>query len=485
MNKLRVFENDNEYIEFSAESAEILVCRHILRSQNDDNAAFILNNADPMWFRTEERKDLFKIAKKYWEVRETIPSDEMWKQFFKNKKYSEKEDKLLKEYNDILNFKEDELDHVMVNNAIKEYIRTKATYFAIFNNIEKLETTGDISDLLPQLEKILQLDISEDLGIEYFENLDNHIADLTKPNEKVPFMFTELDKRTYGGLPAKDTCLFIILAQPGLGKSQFMMNVAYNWIMNNKKVLMLTLEMSEYMYSRRMDALFADVDVNKLRENASVIQSRVKGVKARIPNALLHIKEFPTGTLSSGMLKQYIKKLKQQKNFVPDIIFVDYLNIMRSNSNNASQSMYEKCARIAEDLRAISSEMKIPIVTATQSNRSGTTGGYPGENIDMSNVSESSGISATCDAMIALYRQEGDRENGILNVKILKNRLGRGVDERFKLYMDNTTLKISDWGMESTINDDVLGSVEATSVETKKLPKNDNDESHNSEIEEI
>lgn len=369
MQKIKVYENDNDFIDFPAETAEILLCKQLLNPINFDYIPFIVNNFEPNWLRTEERKDLFKIARKYYEVRETYPSKATMYQIFKNKRYEAKEDKLLREYENIVNFNEAELDDKLVVNTIKAFIKSKSIYFAILDNVESIENTGEIGDLLAKFEKIIQLDLSDDLGIEYFENIDNHIKDLLNKQNKVKFNLTDLDKYTYGGLPSDDTCLFIIMAQPGLGKSMLMANMAYNWIMQNKKVLIISLEMSENMYSKRFDALFTDINPNEIQNHIPELRKRVKGVKAGVPNSLLQIKEFPTGTLTSAMLKQYLKKLKQQKNFVPEIIFVDYLNIMKPNGSNANMSLYEKGERVAEDLRAISSEMKIPVVSAVQSNR--------------------------------------------------------------------------------------------------------------------
>ena len=369
MNKIKVFENENEYIEFSAESAEVLLCKQLLNPINFDYAPFIINHFNPNWLRTEERKDLFKIARKFFEVRESIPSEATMKEIFKNKKYEEKETELLEEYEKIINFDEKSLDEKLVGNTIKTFIKSKCIYFAILDNVQKIEADGEIGDLLSKFEQIIQLDMSDDLGVEYFENLDKHIEDLLNKTNRLPFGLTELDKVTYGGLPTDDTCLFVIMAQPGLGKSMLMANIAYNWILKNKKVLIVSLEMSENMYSRRFDSLFTNINPNLLPDHTSELKSIVKGVKAGTPNALLQIKEFPTGTLTTAMLKQYLKKLKTQKKFEPDIIFVDYLNIMRPNGANSSISLYEKGEKTAEDLRAMSSEMKIPIVTAVQSNR--------------------------------------------------------------------------------------------------------------------
>jgi replicative DNA helicase len=194
-----------------------------------------------------------------------------------------------------------------------------------------------------------------------------------------------------------------------------------------------------------MDGLFSDLNVNRLKENVGLLKSRVKGVKSNIPEGSLRIKEFPTGTFNSAMLKQFLKKLKATKNWEPNIIFVDYLNIMRPNGNNMNMGLYEKCARISEELRAISCMLKVPIVSAVQANRSHSGSGYAGADIDMSNVSESSGITATADALMALFQLEGERDLGRINLKILKNRLGGYLDKIIPFKVNYETLKMEDW----------------------------------------
>ena len=463
MNKIKIPVNENDFIEFSADTAEILLCKQFLNPISTDYTQFIFDNFNKEWLKNQERKDLFSIAKIYWEKKDSnIPSEETMKQIFKNAKFAGNEERLLKEYDSIVNFNESAIDPSLIKETLKSFIKGKSIYFAIMENLDTLNNEGEVGNLLSRFEQIVQLDLSDDLGIEYFENFDNHCNDLTKKNDKTPFGFKWLDDQTYGGLPTHDTCLFVVMAKPGFGKSQFMMNIAANWIANNKKVLMISLEMSETMYSRRMDGLFSNLNINRLRDNIDELKSRVKGFKANVPDALLRIKEFPTGTLTPAMLKQYLKKLKLTKNFVPDIIFVDYLNIMKPNGNNAGTlSLYEKAGRIAEELRAISSKMKIPIVTATQQNRGAN--GYAGEEIGMDSVSESSCISATADAMVAIWGNDGDREAGIKRLKILKNRLGKGVDSSTQLRENKESLRMIDGEDDASVNDDVFGDVKDAS----------------------
>jgi archaellum biogenesis ATPase FlaH len=445
MNSIRVRLDDEKCMEFSEDGSEMLLLKQLLNPVKADYAPFIIDNFEKRWLKTESHKSLFEIGQAFWRKYQKAPSKKTMQMLFQNKKYEQLQDKLERDYSSIVEFNEEELEPDMVKGVITTFVKNRSIQFAIYDNMSTLETTGEnsgMNDMIDKLEKAVNLDLNTDLGVEYFDNFNNHCAALCSKESKTPFGFKQLDMWTYGGIPNDDTCMIIIMAQPGLGKSQFMMNIAANWVKMDKKVLMLSLEMSEQMYSKRMSAIFADMEVNSLGDSIEDVKRLVMGMKAGLPHAKLQIKEYPTGTMSASMLKQYLKKLEQEKKFKPDIIFVDYLNIMKPNNVNQNMSLYEKCAKISEELRAISCERKIPIISAVQQNRS--KGGYAGENLDLSDVSESSGISATCDAMYGLFVLDGDRENEQINVKIIKNRLGGHVGDCFRLFSSRTSLKMGD-----------------------------------------
>ena len=171
---------------------------------------------------------------------------------------------------------------------------------------------------------------------------------------------------------------------------------------------MISLEMSEQMYSRRMSALFSDINVNQLKEHTEILKKRVSTTKLNIPSARLYIKQYSPNEFNSIKLKNYLHKLKETKQFVPDLIIVDYLNIMTTNGSAAGMKSYERVGAISKELRSVSIETKLPILSATQSNRGNS--GYAGEDISMNNTSDSSAINMDADAIFALYQLEGERE---------------------------------------------------------------------------
>lgn len=449
--------DDTEIMELSEETIERIVCKQLLNPCSLDNTAFVRQHFHPGWFQNGNIKELFSFLLKYWKRYESAPSLTLVNEILMNDHFEENRSVLKKLVNELFEFKEETLNPKFVQDSIIDFTKGRAVYHAILDNIEDIENRGDIRNCLSRLEDIVKIGISDDLGIEYFENLNNHIKDLTNKESRTPFNWKEWDKFTYGGIPVGEACLFMIMAQPGLGKSQVMMNIGYNWLLQNKNVLMVSLEMSEKMYSRRMSALFTDINVNALKDHTEVVLKRVTTTKLSIPGARLYIKQYSPNEFNSAKLKHLLNKYKELKGFVPDLIIVDYLNIMSPNGNSNGMKSYERVGAISKELRSVSIETKIPIVSATQANRGNS--GYAGEEISMNNTSDSSAINMDADAIFALYQLEGERELGRINIKILKNRLGGFVETIFPMSVNYETLKITDWDGSGEVDTDVSNEV--------------------------
>lgn len=479
MNKLQTIENEDNYLDLSKDNAVLLLCKQFVKPLNSEFAIFIFNNVNPLWLDNKHYQNIFKISKKYWETYQNIIPIELLKQCFNNSRFkSEDTIELNNSLDSIVSFNDSSFSEKFIKDTLIKTTRNLGMQYSIIYNLEALSKNKDgvAWRLFNDFGKFYQLDIDENLGVEYFENFDEHCNKLAEGiNNKIPFNWNKFDKYTYGGLPKNDTCLFLLMAQPGLGKSMFMINMGYQFALQGKKVLFISLEMSEHEYSKRFDGLFSDLDINTLKDNLDTLKVSVKNAKINAPTAQIRIKEFPTGTLTTGMLKQFLDKLEKTTEFVPEIIFVDYLNIMKPNGYNTSMSLYEKCGKIAEELRALSSEKKIPCISAIQSNRSGSGGGYPGEDIDIGNASESSGIVATADALFALYQLENERDIDRINVKILKNRLGSNVGTKFPMRIDynGKSLKVSDWEDDTSIKDDLFENAVEVSAPTPRIKENE------------
>lgn len=423
--------------------AEKLILKQLIKPETTDSSYFIFTNFNEEWFKKNENSELFKVLKAYYAKYQTFPSRNIINKIVSSSRYESIKFELDKTIDDIYEIKEEDYNKTYLQDMIVRFTKERAIYFTVLNNIETIEKHGDLGTCFQKFEEIAKYDLNSDLGIEYFENLNKHVDKLAKPDMKLSTGIKGLDKVLYGGLPVDDTCLFLFMAQPGLGKSMFMANIAANWILMNKKVLIITLEMSEHMYSMRMDSIFSDININKLKDAPENLLKRIKALKLGVPAAQLQIKEFPTGTCSALMIKQYIKKLKEIRGFEPDLIVVDYLNIMKANNGSKQSGLYEKGKFIAEELRALSGEYHTPVLSAIQANRGNS--GFANKEIDIDNSAESAGIPATADAMIGVFQLEGEREAGKINLKVLKNRLGGFVGNIINLEVNYETLKISDW----------------------------------------
>lgn len=344
---------------------------------------------------------------------------------------------------DIYQLKDKKFDHQYIRDCILKYIKSRAIYTTILDNIDYIQNNNDVSKIIPSLQNTMKIGFQQDIGTDYFQSIQQHIQQLQSKEARTPFLWKDWDRYTYGGIPKNQGCLFMIMAKPGLGKSQVLMNIGYNWLQQNKNVLMISLEMSQKMYSSRMSALFSDICVNELSDNTQILQKKLQLFK-KCHSSRLIIKQYSPNQFNSTKLKNLMQKLQQSKNFVPDLIIVDYLNIMATNGPSYHLKSYQRVGNISKQLRAVSVETKIPILSATQTNRSGS-GGYSTEDISMSDTSDSASINMDADALFALFQMDGDRQAGRLNVKILKNRLGGFVDSIFLMYSDYTTLKITDW----------------------------------------
>lgn len=461
-------------LELPQETIEKLVCRQLFHLDNTETLNLIRNFFNLKYYNNEDLKILHTIGVNYWKIYNKPPTTATIQTVLKNDKYKEKSEKLLNLKKQIDNLTD--FDPKYVQDTILNFIKGRSVYYTILDNIDYITSTNDVSRIMPRLEDTMKISISDDIGIEYFENLNNHINEMTTKEVRIPFLWKTWDMYTYGGIPENDGCLFVIMAQPGLGKSQMMMNIGYNWLMQDKNVLMVSLEMSEKMYSARMDALFADICVNEIKDNTDKLAKRVKLMKSTHSNARLYIKQYSPNEFNSNKLKNLLDKLQKTKNFKPDLIVVDYLNIMGTNGPSYGMKSYDRIGMITKELRAVSVETKIPILSATQANRG--NGGYStDDSISMDNTSQSSAINMDADCLFALYQGKGDRQSGILHVKILKNRLGGFVDRNFIMMVDYNTLKITEneQGIENDLSDTIGDSFEQSV----------NGENNNKEVEEI
>jgi replicative DNA helicase len=303
------------------------------------------------------------------------------------------------------------------------------------------------------LSEALGVAFDVNIGHDYIDNAEERFEFYNRVEEKLPFDTENFNKITKGGLP--DKTLNIALAGTGVGKSLFMCHVAANALLQGKNVLYITLEMAEERIAERIDANLLDIPIDQLDKlPKTMFTEKVTGLAKKTVGKLI-VKEYPTGSAHVGHFRALLKELKLKRSFIPDIIFVDYLNICASSrmkSMGGAINSYTYVKAIAEELRGLAVEFEVPLVSATQTTRSGFGNSDPG----LEDTSESFGLPATADLMFALISNEELENAGHIMVKQLKNRYNDPSKyKRFVVGIDRSKMRLYDVDpVDQTLVDD-------------------------------
>jgi replicative DNA helicase len=326
----------------------------------------------------------------------------------------------------------------------EKFCQEKAVYNAVLGAISILDGKDKSKDkgAIPAiLSDALAVSFDTTVGHDYLENSDARFDFYHRKEERIPFDLEYFNKITKGGLPAKT--LNIALAGTGVGKSLFMCHVAAGAMVQGKNALYITLEMAEEKIAERIDANLLNVTLDDLMDlPKEMYDKKVAKVREKTTGKLI-IKEYPTASASATHFRTFLNELNLKQSFIPDIIFVDYLNICCSSRIKAGANInsYTYVKSIAEELRGLAVEYNVPIVSATQTTRSGFTSSDPG----LEDTSESFGLPATADLMFALISSEELEELGQIMVKQLKNRYNDpGYYKRFTLGVDRSKMRLYD-----------------------------------------
>ena len=348
-------------------------------------------------------------------------------------------------------------DEWMVDST-ESWCRKQAIYNALMESVSI--ANGDDAqkseDAIPSiLSDALAVSFDSNVGHDYIENADERWEFYHKKEDKIPFDIELLNTITKGGMPKKT--LNIALAGTGVGKSLFMCHVGASCLMMGKNVLYITCEMAEEKIAERIDANLLNVNIQDLTDlPRDVFENKVSKLATKTQGSLV-IKEYPTASAHAGHFRALLNELKLKKNFTPDIIFIDYLNICASSRLRAGSNVnsYTLVKSIAEELRGLAVEFNVPIVSATQTTRSG----YGNSDVAITDTSESFGLPATADLMLALISTEELEELGQIMVKQLKNRYNdAGRHKRFVVGIDRAKMRLYD--CEQSAQEDILDSGE-------------------------
>jgi len=325
----------------------------------------------------------------------------------------------------------------------EKWCQDRAIYLALMESIKIADGSDDkkSADAIPSiLSDALGVSFDNHIGHDYIDDYEERYESYHRVETKVPFDLDFFNKITKGGLPNKT--LNIALAGTGVGKSLFMCHVASSVLLQGRNVLYITMEMAEEKIAERIDANLLNVDIQTLSQLPKIMfENKITDLSKKTQGKLI-VKEYPTASAHAGHFRALLNDLALKKAFRPEIIFIDYLNICTSQRfRNASVNSYTMVKSIAEELRGLAVEFNVPLVSATQTTRSG----YGSSDVDLTDTSESFGLPATADLMFALISTEELEEQNQIMVKQLKNRYyDPTLNKRFVVGIDRAKMRLYD-----------------------------------------
>ena len=342
-----------------------------------------------------------------------------------------------------------ELDWLV--DTTEKWCQDRAIYLALMESIKIADGSDQKKDAgaIPSiLSDALAVSFDNHIGHDYIDDYEERYESYHRVETKVPFDLDFFNKITKGGLPNKT--LNIALAGTGVGKSLFMCHVASSVLLQGRNVLYITMEMAEEKIAERIDANLLNVDIQQLAQLPKIMfENKITDLSKKTQGKLI-VKEYPTASAHAGHFRALLNDLALKKAFRPEVIFIDYLNICTSQRfRNASVNSYTMVKSIAEELRGLAVEFNVPLVSATQTTRSG----YGSSDVDLTDTSESFGLPATADLMFALISTEELEEANQIMVKQLKNRYyDPTLNKRFVVGIDRAKMRLYNVEQEAQNN---------------------------------
>ena len=410
---------------------------------NEDYCRKVLQFIKPDYFDIKEERVVFEEIINFVDKYKKIPTKTSLEIEIDNRKdFNEVEhDKVVKL---IQSLNSDEVDFDWLVDTTEKFCKDKAIYNAVVEGIQIIDGKDKkrTADAIPSiLTDALAVSFDNAVGHDYFDDSEKRFDFYHKVEERIPFDLDFFNKITKGGLPPKT--LNIALAGTGVGKSLFMCHVAASCLAQGKNVLYITLEMAEERIAERIDANLMNISMEDLHDLPKKMFDDKIGKIQKKTNGKLIVKEYPTASAHSAHFRGLIKELAIKRTFKPDIVFIDYLNICASSRFKGATNVnsYSYIKSVAEELRGLAVECGIPIMSATQTTRSGFTS----SDLGLEDTSESFGLPATADFMFALISNEEMEELGQILVKQLKNRYNDPtVNKRFVLGIDRAKMRLYD-----------------------------------------
>ena len=400
--------------------------------------ASIIDYIKPIYFKNKDIKVIFGIISDFYEKRSTKPTVTEIKSYLITEELKTSLKNVVQLFNNIeKNLNPDEL----ATNT-ETFLKEKAVYhnmMEVVDDINKSEV--DTSKILEKFEKACSLSLTTEIGLDLFTDIDRVITDLNSQENYISSGWKWLDDRIGGGFLEQGRSLYLFAGETNIGKSIFLGNVAVNMANQGKTVLLVSLEMPELVYAKRLCSSVSKIPLSQLRIESESLKNQINEYCIENPNSKLIIKEFPPATITANHLKAFVKKLIQ-KGIHIDAIVLDYVNLLRSTTGDSS---YERIKICTEQLRALSYTFSCPIISATQLNREGYETSDPG----LKTISESIGLAMTGDVILSIWQEDTDKELGVIKMGFMKNRFGPNFGH-CAMRIDYSTLTITE---DEHIND--------------------------------
>jgi replicative DNA helicase len=393
-------------------------------------------------FNDKNIRSIINIIKDYYIKRNEIPSLTEIKAYLSNADLKECFKKVVSSIEELLNIKFNR-DELFENT--ETFLKERGIFNTLLEAAQQMDKGSlDSSALLQKVEKAVGINLSPSIGMNLLEDVDHFIHELSKNESKISSGWKWLDEKIGGGFLENGRALYIFIGETNVGKSIFLGNVAANVALQGKTSLIVSLEMSEIMYGMRFASKLTKIPMFELRSDLNNLKSQLLDVKRQNNKAKILIKEFPPSTITPPQIGSYLGKL-QQRGIKVDCLVLDYLNLMDSTKGT---NMYERIKYISEQLRAISYKFNIPIISASQVNRSGMNK----ENPSLDTISEGMSLAHTADCIFNIWQKDDDKDMGLINMGIAKNRFGPNFGST-ALKIDYTTLTLEEENIKSDINE--------------------------------
>lgn len=415
----------------------------LYKSLTDDTyLASIIDYVKPEYFKSKDIKNIFSVIKDFYSSRGTRPNvteikahlttDEL-KNSFKIAVSN------IKDFDKTYN-----VDELTANT--EAFLQQKAVYTTMLETVDDI-TKGKVSTaaVLEKFQTACNISLATNIGLDIFENAAAIVDNLNTEERYISSKWKWLDKKMGGGFLENGRALYVFAGETNIGKSIFLGNVAVNMAAQGKTVLLISLEMPELIYAKRLCSSITKIPFHHLKSESSTLFQQLQEYKNENSKAKLLVKEFPPSTITCNHLNAFIKKITNQGIKI-DALVVDYINLIHSTLGN---NTYERVKHVTEQLRALSYVFDFPIISATQLNRAG----YDISNPGLNTLSESMGLGHTADVILSIWQEDTDKELGVIKMGLMKNRFG----ENFgicNMKIDYSTLTLT----EDEVNNDTEAS---------------------------